>query len=452
MSESVAMPTRPAAMPEAVKAALEVLERQLNQPLQTALEVCARCGLCAEACHYYRAEPSLEHVPAFRGEALRRVYRREHDFLSRLFPWWTRARRLDEQTLAQMAEMAFSQCTLCRRCTFNCPLGVDTPLMMRAIRAMATAAGHAPEILVMLADAAIEQGRDPEMYREGFLENIRGLEQELRKITGDPDARIPVEEQGAKVLYVPLAGAHSILPPAIIFHQARESWTLSLFQAANYGAFLGDVQRAKAIAKRIVDEAKRLGVQEIVLAECGHAYSVYRWEAPNWFGSDYAFRVRSIVEVMAEYIAGGRITLDPSANLKAITYHDSCNLARGAGLIEEPRLVLRAAAQEIREMTPNREQGFCCGGGGGLVALLEYEERRLRAGKPKADQIRETGARVVVAACENCRLQIGELNTRYALGIEVSSLADLVVRAMRLPGAVKQEAQDEPVERVPVPA
>jgi hypothetical protein len=298
---------------------------------------------------------------------------------------------------------------------------------------MATATGTAPEILVMLADAAIEQGKDPEMYREMLLETIRELEGELRERTGVADARIPVEKRGAKVLYVPLAGAHSILPPAIIFTAARESWTLSLFQASNYGFFLGDLRRAKEIARRIVDEAKRLEVEEIVLAECGHAYAVYRWEAPNWFGPGYTFRVRSIVEVIARYVADGRLVLDPSANPGPVTYHDSCNLARSGGVIEEPRAVLRAAAGDFREMTPNREQAFCCGGGGGLVALPEYEERRLAAGRPKAEQIRQTGARVVVAACENCRLQIGDLNARYGLGVEVSSLADLVVRAMRLP-------------------
>jgi Fe-S oxidoreductase len=437
-------------MSETVAAALRVLQQQLTQPLEAALEVCARCGICAEACHYYRAEPAIEHVPAYRGEQLRRVYRREHDLLSRILPGWTRARTLDEQGLNELAEMAFGTCTLCRRCTFNCPLGVDTPLMMRAIRAMATAAGTAPEILVMLADAAIEQGRDPEIYREMFLENIRELEAELRRMTGDPGARIPVEAAGAKVLYVPLAGAHSILPPAVIFHAAGESWTLSLFQAANYGVFLGDVARAKAIAKRIVDEAKRLEVEEIILAECGHAYSVYRWEAPNWFGDDYHFRIRSIVEVIAEYIADGRLRLDPTANPDPITYHDSCNLARGGGLINEPRAVLRAAALDVREMTPNREQAFCCGGGGGLVALPEYEEKRIKAGRPKAEQIRQTGAGVVVAACENCRLQIGDLNVHYGLGVEVASLADLVVRAMRLPAAAPPAGADE-MSRTPAP-
>lgn len=67
------------------------------------------------------------------------------------------------------------------------------------------------------------------------------------------------------------------------------------------------------------------------------------------------------------------------------------------------------------------------------MALAEYAERRIAAGKPKADQIKTTGARVVVAACENCRLQIGDLNEHYNLNVRITALTDLVVRAMRLP-------------------
>jgi Fe-S oxidoreductase len=429
-------------MSEMVTTAWQVFEKQLNQPLQAALEVCARCGVCAESCHYFRAAPELQNVPAYRAESLRQVYRYEHDLLSRLLPGWTNARKLDEDLLAKLTEMAFSQCTLCRRCTFNCPMGVDTPLMMRAIRAMATAAGVAPEMLVMLADSAIEKGKDPSFFRDLYLEQIADMEQQLRQMTGDPNARIPVEEKGAKVLYVPLAGAHTIVPPAVIFSAAKESWTLSLFEASNYGVFLADIERAKAIARRIVDEAQRLEVQDIIISECGHAYTTYRWEAPNWFGAEYNFRVRSIVEVIADYIAQGRIQVDATANTEPLTYHDSCNLARNGGLIEEPRFVLRHVATDFRELTPNRDQALCCGGGGGLVALYEYEELRLKAGKPKADQIRQSGAKVVVAACENCRLQIGDLNTHYNLKVEITALADLVVKAMRLPNAA---APDESI-------
>src|SRR5512147_668819 len=420
-------------MTETIELALKALETQLNQPLETALEACARCGICAEACHYYRAEPKVELVPAYRAEQLRSVYRYEHDFLSRLFPVWTHSKKLNESTLANLTEIAFSQCTLCRRCTVNCPLGVDTPLMMRAIRAMASAAGTAPEILVMLADSAIEKGRDPSCYKEMFLQQIADMEVQLREITGDPEASIPVDEQGAKVLYVPLAGAHTILPPAVIFNAAKEDWTLSIFEAANYGVFLADMKRAKEVAKRIVDEANRLGVKEIVIAECGHAYASYRWDVPNWFAGEFNFKVRSLIEVIAEYISEGKIKVDPTVIQEAVTYHDSCNLARNGGLIEEPRYVLNRIAKDFRELTPNKAEALCCGGGGGLVALAEYAERRIAAGKPKADQIKNTGARVVVAACENCRLQIGDLNEHYNLNVRITALTDLVVRAMRLP-------------------
>ncbi|MFU8773349.1 MAG: (Fe-S)-binding protein [Anaerolineales bacterium] len=418
-----------------IETALNILNKQLNQPLVAALEVCARCGICAEACHYYQAEPTPENVPAARAEELRKVYRQGNDFLSRLFPAWTGATQLTETKLAELADLAFNKCTLCYRCTINCPLGVDTPLLMTALRAMSTASGHAPEILEMLADAAIEKGRDTSIYLDFFKESIQDMEAELRSLTGNPNASIPVQKQGAKILYVALAGAHTILPAAAVFETVGESWTLSIFEAANYGLFLGDASRAKEIAKRIVDEANELGVEEIVISECGHAYYAMRWLAPNWFGDSFNFRVRNIVEVIAEYIQEGRLQLDPSANPETITYHDSCNLGRKGGVIEEPRLILQAAASNFNEMTPNREEAYCCGGGAGLVAVPETYDIRMLAGKPKAEQVKRSRAQVVAAACENCRLQLGDLSGHYGLGVGVVSLVDVVVKAMRLPGA-----------------
>ena len=413
-----------------VQKALEILEKQLNQPLKTALEVCARCGICAEACHYYVAEPKVEHVPAYRAEQLRKIYRKKHNFFGKYVSWLVDAEELDDEKFNKLVEMAFSECTLCRRCTFNCPLGVDTPLVMRTIRAMATATGKAPEILVMLADSAIAKGENPEIFKEMFLQQISQLEKELQELTGNPEAKIPVEKEGAKVLYVGLAGAHTIIPPAIIFNEVGEDWTLSIYEAANYGVFLGDVERAKKIAKRIIDEAKRLKVQEVVVAECGHACAALVWDAPNWFAEKFPFRIRSVVEVVAEYIQKGKLTLDPKANSEPVTYHDSCNLARTGGIFREPRIILKAVVKDFREMNPNGIENYCCGGGGGLVALPEYYEKRMRAGKPKAEQIKRTGAKIVAAACENCKLQLGDLNNYYNLGVEVKGLVDLVANAI----------------------
>ena len=415
--------------------ALGILNKQLNQPLLAALEVCARCGICAEVCHYYVAEPKTDYIPATRAEQLRKVYRSEHDFLSRILPGWTNSARLTEEKISELADIAFTTCTLCYRCTTNCPMGVDTPLLMTTLRAMATATGNAPEMLEMLADAAVEKGKDPSIYLDYFLDSIRDMEKDLQSLTGNPDARISVQKKGAKILYVALAGAHTILPAAAIFETIGEDWTLSIFEASNYGVFLGDPARAKTIAKRIVDEANALGVKEIVISECGHAYYAMRWTAPNWFGDEFDFRVRSIVEVIAEYIQQGRLTLDPSANPGPLTYHDSCNLGRKGGVIEEARIIMRAVTNNFIELTPNRDEAYCCGGGSGLVALPEAFDIRMLAGKPKADQVKRSGATIVAAACENCRLQLGDLSEHYGLGVGVIALADLVVKAMRLPGA-----------------
>ena len=398
------------------KSTVAFTNNAVKKPLtRIALETCVRCGLCADSCHYYRARPLPENVPAYRGEALRRQLR-----------VGTKANLLPDS----FAEMAFASCTLCRRCVMNCPMGVDNALLMQTARSLATASGQAPEILVQLADTSIDRGENLELFRDFFVENIKGLEEEVRQRTGDPGASIPIERKGADILFVALSGPHSIVPPAILFHQAKANWTLSLFEASNYGVFLGDIERAKRIAKRIIDEAKRLEVKDVVIGECGHAYTTLRWEAPKWFGGAFPFRVRSIIEVMAEWIQEGRLTFDRSANQEAVTYHDSCNLTRNGGLLEEPRIVLRAVTEDFREMYPNREENYCCGGGGGMVAVAEWENRRLEAGQPKVNQIKATGAKIVVAACDNCRIQLSELSEHYGLGVTVKGLAETAVRAL----------------------
>jgi Fe-S oxidoreductase len=419
----------------------EDIKKKLTRDVATAIETCVRCGLCADSCHYYLGKPAPENIPAFKGEAFRRSYKK---FGETVLSGSNGANKRLKISPDALSELAFSSCTLCRRCVMSCPMGVDTALLMKVARGLATASGKAPEILTQLADTAIDRGENLDLFRETLIENIKGLEDEVCQRSGHPEFSIPVEKKGADILFVALSGAHSIIPPAILFNYAKANWTLSLFEASNYGVFLGDTERAKRIAKRIIDEAKRLEVKDVVIGECGHAYNTLRWEAPKWFGSEFPFRVRSIIEVLAEWILEGRLVLDSSANPESVTYHDSCNLTRNAGLLEEPRFVLKAAVEDFREMYPNKEENYCCGGGGGIVAVSEWDNKRLEAGRPKADQIRATGARIVVAACDNCRIQLGELNTHYNLGISVSGLADIVVNAVIK--AAKPGQENSPTE------
>jgi Fe-S oxidoreductase len=225
---------------------------------------------------------------------------------------------------------------------------------------------------------------------------------------------------------VALAGAHSIVPAAAVFDAAGENWTLSFFEAVNFGAFVGDPTKTKLIMNRIIEEAKRLKVKEVCICECGTAFRVMKQAS-----GVQPFKVSSITEVHARYIREGRIKLDKSKFKEPITYHDPCQLARNAGVIDEPRYILENLTGDFRDMTDDVRHNWCCGGGGGLVALGdETLDFRMKSARVKADQVKGTGARILATACENCHTQLSNLNDHYNMGVEVRFLSSLVADAL----------------------
>jgi CheY-like chemotaxis protein len=140
---------------------------------------------------------------------------------------------------------------------------------------------------------------------------------------------------------------------------------------------------------------------------------------------------------MLNYIREGKIKVDPTKNPQRMTFHDSCNNARSGGFYEEPRELLRMVSMDFQEMYPNRAENYCCTGGGGAMSMSEYTPRRLESAKIKADQIRATGAKVVVTSCHNCVDGLNDLIKHYKLDCEVKQLVDLVANALVLDDAEK---------------
>jgi len=402
-----------------------VINVRLNRQLLYYIDICTRCGLCKDACHQYVATGDVTYLPAYRAELIRRVYKKYFTRTGRFMPSLVEGREPDDRLLDELYHTTYA-CTGCRRCMYYCPFSIDTTWLLGVAKAMLLAAGRGSPILTELAGAAMMKGENIDLFKDVILESLKDTEKEAQEKTGDPSVQIPVEKSGAQAMYVALAGTHTILPVAIIFHQARVDWTLSLFEAANYGYFLGDNSLAKTIADRIVNEAKRLQVSQIILSECGHAYRVMKFLYEAWAREKLPFEVKGIVEVMAELVESGKIKLKKGSIAEAVTYHDPCQVGRNAGFYEEPRSLVKAVSRDYREMTPNREKNWCCGGGGGVVAEPAMDEFRLKTGMKKVEQIRATGARVVVSPCENCRLQLDGLNEKYNLDIKITSLMDLV--------------------------
>jgi Fe-S oxidoreductase len=180
-----------------------------------------------------------------------------------------------------------------------------------------------------------------------------------------------------------------------------------------------------------MNEAKRLGVKEVVITECGHAYRVAEMFYEAWAKEKMPFKVRHILEVIDEYIKDGRITVDPKAIKERVTYHDPCQIGRNGGIYEQPRDIVTAIAPDFADMTPNRQEQWCCGGGGGIVAMEEFNDVRLKSGGKKVEQIRATGATVLACPCENCRLQIEELDKVHELGLRIVPVMELVAEALK---------------------
>ena len=407
---------------------LKLFGSKLTQAMKLYLETCSRCGVCVKACHVHESMPQVKYIAAYRAEIVRRIYKKYFKKQGKLWPSLGESRELSEMALQDLYDAAYS-CTGCRRCMVYCPFGIDTQMVMSIAKLLLIGANEEPETLTMLADMSIEKGKSLDLFKEGFLTGIKNLEAEVLgkwKTEAEGKTVIPVDAEGAGLLYVALAGAHSIIPAAAVFNAAGENWTLSFFEAVNFGAFVGDPSRTKLILERIVNEAKRLKVKEVCICECGTAFRVMKQLSGN-----QPFKVSSITEVHARYIREGRIKLDKSKFQGPITYHDPCQIARNGGIMDEPRYIIEHLTGDFRDMSPDPQYNWCCGGGGGLVALGEETlDFRMKSSRVKADQVKQSGAGILVTACENCHTQLSDLNKHYQMGVEVLFLSSMVADAL----------------------
>ena len=406
---------------------LKLFQSKLNEAMRFYLETCTRCGVCVEACHVYASMGQVKYIAAYRGEIVRRLYKKYFKGRGKVWPSVGEAKELSEMALEELYEAAYS-CTGCRRCMVYCPFGIDTQMLMSIAKLLLVGAEAEPEILTLLADTSIEKGKSIDLFKDSFMQGIKKLETEVVskwKMEAEENI-IPVDVEGADLLYVALAGAHSIIPAAAIFNAAGENWTLSFFEAVNFGAFVGDPTKTKLILDRIINEAKRLKVKEVCICECGTAYRVMKQ-----LSGKQPFEVSSITEVHARYIREGRIHLDKSKFNTAVTYHDPCQIARNAGVIDEPRYILQHLTDDYRELTDDPRYNWCCGGGGGLVAMGEDTlDFRMKSAKVKAEQVNATGAKILATACENCHAQLNDLNKHYKMGVEVKFLSSMIADAL----------------------
>ncbi len=422
--------------------AQKVIERfgqKLSRQIAGSMVACVHCGMCTESCHYVLANPGdPTYAPAYKADKIRKLFKRHYDWTGRVFPWWVKAGSVHtDEDLEELKDTVFGKCTNCRRCSLNCPMGVDLASFNRMARGLLVSVGVMPEGVAVVSKDQWEIGNQMGVLKEDYLETLEWMAEELADELDDPQAGIPVDKTDCEVVYSinpreVKYDPRSISDAAKIFHFAGENWTMPSegWDMTNFGLFSGDDDLGGSVARRLYEKVSELRGKKLVISECGHGYRSTRCEGPNWAKHDVPFEMESSVLTMLRYVKEGRIKVDKTRNTTSVTFHDSCNNARSCGLTEEPRELLNLVCTDFREMTPNRAENYCCTGGGGAMSMSEYTPRRLKSGKVKADQLKATGAKVVVTSCHNCVDGLTDVIRHYKLDMEVTQLVNLVANAL----------------------
>jgi len=439
---------RPRRFLEAFAAILKHSNYQLA--LDHYIRVSAKCSRCATTCQVYQATGDLKDIPCYRSELLLSVYRRHFTMGGMLKGRLLGKGHLTDSDIEEMAE-SFWNCTACRRCSLECPSGIDHGLITHLGRYILSEVGIAPRALVVSTREQLEgaSGNTSAIPVPALIDNLEFLEEDMLEEKG-VEIKFPIDVTGTDYVFFPavsdyLMEAETLMGIAAVFTVTGDSWTTGTgyFDGINYGLFYSD-RILERVVKKIDLETKRLQGKNVLIGECGHASRSAKYFLPTYGGGKNAFPVINILEYTYRVWKEGRLKFDPSIVTEKVAYHDPCNIARQRWIIEKPRELLKSFCPNYVEMTPSGEDNICCGGGGGTVSIDEIRPyRTMIGGKLKADQIRRSGCKILVAPCANCKKQLRELVEDQKIDCEVVGLHDLIYKAIIFDESLKVAAKPE---------
>jgi Fe-S oxidoreductase len=428
------------------------------------MDICVRCGACADKCHFYIGTGDPKNMPVLRAELIRSVYRRYFTTSGRMFGRLAGARDLTVDVLKEWFYY-FYQCTECRRCAVFCPYGIDQAEITMIGRELLNLVGCNINWVVEPAANCFRTGNHLGIQPGGIKDMLEFMTDDIFDRTG-VRVEVPLNRKGAEILFItPSAdyfadpGTYTCMGYLMLFHELGLDYTMSTYasEGGNFGLF-NSHEMIKRLNAKMYTEARRLGVKWIIGGECGHMWRVVNQymdtmngpadflEVPvspvtgTRFENASSTKMVHICEFTADIINKGKIRLDPSRNDHLrITFHDSCNPARAMGLYDEPRYIINNACNNFFEMREDaiREKTFCCGAGAGL-GNEENMEMRMRGGMPRAMAVKEVhekyGVNRLACICAVDRATLPPLMEYWVPEVEVMGVHELLGNALVMTG------------------
>jgi Fe-S oxidoreductase len=421
------------------------VQKTCKSRMRTWLDVCARCGLCAESCFLYLVNDRVpEQVPSYKMHStLGEIIRRKGD--------------VDNAFMRQAMEVAWSRCTCCNRCAMYCPHGIDIGIVMGYVRGLLYSQGFVPWELKIGAGMHRVYRAQMDVTTEDWVETCEWMAEEQQDDW--PGLEIPVDKEGADIMYTcnarePKHYPEDLAEAAILFHIAGENWTVPSegWEQTSLAMFAGDWEACKLQVQNVYAAIDRLKPKRVIGTECGHAHRATVVEGPYWAGrpdGQPPAPYIHYVQWVAEALRTGKLKIDPTKRIKVpVTYQDSCNYIRNWGLAETAREILSYIVEPgyLHEMTPNKEHNYCCGGGGGFNGIGKFRPMRNKALLTKRDQILATGAKLVISPCHNCWDAIRDLEEEYRIGIDWTFLKPLLLKMVIIPEHLKPKDDEDAEE------
>ncbi len=441
---------------------------QKYRSFQVYMDICVRCGACADKCHFFIGSGDPKNMPVLRAELLRAVYRRDFTLAGKVLGKIGGGRELTLDVLKEWFYYFF-QCTECRRCSVFCPYGIDTAEITMMARELLNLVGLGIDWITTPVANSFRTGNHLGIQPHGFKDSVDFAVDDLKDLTGI-QVEAPVNKKGAEILFiVPSADYfgdphyYGFLGYLALFHEIGLDYTFSTYcsEGGNFGLF-HSAEMMKRLNAKMYTEAKRLGVKWILGAECGHMWRVVHQymntlngpadflEEPvspitkTKFENARGTKMVHLCEFTADLIKNNKVKFDKSRNDHwKVTFHDSCNVARAMGMIEEPRYIINSVCNNFFEMPENtiREQTFCCGSGSGL-GTEENLEMRMRGGMPRGNAVRyvqdKHGVNVLACICAIDKATLPAVVDFWAPGVEVIAIHELVGNALVMKGEKRE--------------
>ena len=368
---------------------------------------CIRCGLCLAVCPSYRA--TLNETDSPRGRTA-----------------LVRAR--EEGRLVRSANYAdkFFRCLLCASCEAVCPSGVELAEILQESREDIARHGLLPERLAQL-DATI-----------AARHNISGEDNQGRLAWAD---NLPVPPGGmnkdrAEIAYF-VGCVGSLFPRSYgvprafveILERAGVDYALlgGLEWCCGYPQFInGDLDLAEAAIRHNVRQVRELQARRVVFT-CPSCYHIWKHVYPQVLGEELKVELLHATELLDRLLDEGKIQSGRFS--RTVTYHDPCDLGRKSGVFDAPRRVLsKIPGLTLVEMKENRTNAHCCGGGGNLES--HNADLANQIARRRVEQAAETGAEILVSACQQCERTLSNAARAAGLRMRVMDVSEVVLKAM----------------------